>query len=324
MNLVIYDWVSITSKIHSPQNFIEMLGLQSVTWETTKGNRGYLDALRWGHINIHFNGRADMGVWLEMSGQGCRAFETFGSGDYELLFDEVRENPNEMNLTRLDVAFDDQEGILDLEVLERDTRDKSYISRFRIVGTHWVRNEDTGVEGLEIEHGRKGSELMIRIYDKAVERGFTDGRHWVRVELQFRDDRAVAFLDASGTIGFRFCGVLRNYLRYVDEDDFDSNKWRWPMKTYWSKLLDGVMPIRLYAKPGAEYNLSNLEDYVFKQAGGAIATLKEIYQDDELFDKKLQQRGTPMNPKYRALVDQYRAIQKEEAVSPMGAPAKGD
>ena len=124
------------------------------------------------------------------------------------------------------------------------------------------------------------------------------------MELQLRDSRALAFLDAPGEIGIRFSGVLRNYVRYVDPDDFDSNKWRWPMKWYWEKLLDGVAPIRLYDKPGAEYNLSNLEDYVYKQAGGAVATLLEIV-GEEKFRDGLRQRGTQLNPKYKQLLDQY-------------------
>ena len=316
MNLVIYDWVSITSKIHSPQNFIEMLGLKAVTWETTKGMHGYLDRLYWNCISIYYNGRDDMGVWLEMTGQGCRGFETFGNGDYEALFDEVRENPNEMNLTRLDVAFDEKDGILDLAILEQDTRDKAYISRFRKVNIDWERNEESDVEGLSIYHGRKVSTVLIRIYNKAVERGFTDGLHWVRVELQLRDERALAFLDSPGTIGHRFCGVLRNYLRYVEEDDLDKNKWRWPMKTYWSRLLDGVMPIQLYSKPGAEYNLSNLENYVFKQCGGGIATLLDIIGWDR-FMEGIRHRGTQLNPKYKALKAQYGVIQNEAAAARM-------
>ena len=211
MNLVMYDWVSITSKIHSPQNFIELLGMQHVSWELVKGARGYMDRLYWGSISIHYNGREDMGVWLEMSGQGCRSFETFGNGDYESLFDEVRQNPGEMNLTRLDVAFDDHEGLLDIDVLEMDTRELSFVSKFRKTAVEWEWDHDKLIKGLSIYHGRKASEIMIRIYDKAAERGFDDGRHWVRVELQLRDSRALAFLDAPGKIGDRFSGVLRNY-----------------------------------------------------------------------------------------------------------------
>lgn len=305
MNCVIYDWVSITSKIHSPQNFIEMLGLQDVTWETIAGAPGYRDRLYWNKISIHFNGREDMGVWLEMSGQGCRAFESYGTGDYESLFDEVRENSGEMNLTRLDVAFDDHDGLLDIWELEKDTRSKSFVSKFRKTMVQWEWDEMHALEGLSIYHGRKVSDVMIRIYDKAAERGYTDGRHWVRVELQLRDGRGLAFVDEPGTVGGKFAGVIRNYVRYVEQDGQDSNKRRWPMKSYWERFLGGVSAIRLYDKPGVEYNLHNLEQFVYQQAGGAVATLMEIVGEDE-FRRGIQQRGTQLNPKYRALLDEHR------------------
>lgn len=305
MNCVLYDWVSITSKISSPQNFIELLGLQDVTWETVAGARGYRDRLYWNHISIHYNGREDMGVWLEMSGQGCRAFESYGTGDYEALFDEVRENPGEMNLTRLDVAFDDHEGLLDIWELERDTRDLLFVSKFRRTMLEWLWDMETEIGAVSIYHGRKVSEVMIRIYDKAAERGFTDGRHWVRVELQLRQERALAFVDEPGTIGGKFAGVIRNYVRYVEKSD-DSNKWRWPMKVYWERFLGGASAIRLYDKPGVEYNLHNLEQFVYQQAGGAVATLMEIVGEDE-FRRGIQQRGTQLNPKYRALLDEHRS-----------------
>ena len=42
-NKVIYDWVSCTSKIHSPLQFVDTLGMQGVAWENTKGAHGYKD-----------------------------------------------------------------------------------------------------------------------------------------------------------------------------------------------------------------------------------------------------------------------------------------
>lgn len=82
VNKVIYDWVSVTSKIHNPQGLIALLGLdhEGIVWEQVKGAHGYRDRLYWEKISIHYNGREDMGIWLEMSGQGCRAFESFGTG----------------------------------------------------------------------------------------------------------------------------------------------------------------------------------------------------------------------------------------------------
>lgn len=192
-NQILFDWVSITSKIDSPQTLIELLGLnrEGVAWEQVKGMHGYLDRITFGGVNIHFNGRDDMGVWLEMSGQGCRTFESFGNGDYESLFDYVRENPDDLHITRLDVACDDHSGILDMEQLKKDTMEDSYISKWSggtvRAGHGQSRGQDT------IEFGSMKSAIFLRIYNKAAERGFTD-RHWLRVELQMRDERALSFL----------------------------------------------------------------------------------------------------------------------------------
>ena len=69
-------------------------------------------------------------------------------------------------------------------------------------------------------------------------------------------------------------------------------------------LLGAARRIRLYEKPGAEYNLSDLEHYVYRQAGNAIAALLEI-QGEDVFKRNLQKRATYQNPKYKALVEQY-------------------
>ena len=81
-------------------------------------------------------------------------------------------------------------------------------------------------------------------------------------------------------------------------------------------LLGTARRIRLYEKPGAEYNLYNLEQYVYRQAGNAISALLEI-QGEEVFKKNLKKRGTYQNPKYTALVEQYSVIQKEAAAARM-------
>ena len=302
-NCILLDWVSITSKIHSPQNFMEMLGLEKCSWELMeKGAHGYHSRLYYDHISIYFNGREDMGVWCELSGQGCRAFESFGSGDYEGLFQEVFSNPGDMHITRLDVAFDDLEHLLDIETVCRDARKAEYVSKFRTGAATYGLGDDTGKSVLL---GSRSSEALVRIYDKAAERGFND-RHWIRVELQLKDERALAFIQRTEPIGERWTGVLANYLRFVDEPNgFDTNRWRWPMKDYWARLLDGATPIRLYEKPGADYNMLNLENFIFVQAGGSIYTYLECYGTERFFEE-LHSRRKPLNPKHVRLLAQYK------------------
>lgn len=266
-----------------------------------KGAHGYRDRLYWEKISIHYNGREDMGVWLEMSGQGCRAFESFGTGNYESLFQEVFNNPGDMHITRLDVAFDDHDGLLDIEQICEDSRKAEYVSKFRSGAATYGLGDD---KGKSVLLGSRSSEALVRIYDKAAERGFDD-RHWIRVELQLRRERAAAFLQRTEPIGDRFSGVLANYLRFVDEPDgFDSNRWRWPMKSYWARLLDGASRIRIYEKPGSDYNMINLENFVFQQAGNAIYTYLETHTMEQ-FQAGLRNRGTQLNSKYQTLINQY-------------------
>lgn len=314
-NCILFDWVSITSKIHSPEDFIDLLGLAlpEISWEKTRGAHGYQDRLFWEHISIHYNGREDMGVWLEMTGQGCRAFETFGTGDYLSLFQEAFDEPEAVHMTRLDVAFDDHSGILPIQQIADDTLELEdgvpvhVVSKFRSRQVEWQHHDGDPRAGLSIYHGRKVSDCLIRIYDKAAERHFFD-RHWVRVELQLRDERALAFAQsvaAGEDIGQIYCGVILNYLRYNDPDPFDSNRWRWPLKDYWAEFLGGAARIRLWQQPGADYNILNCEDFVFRQAGAAIHTLLEIYGTEVFLQKLKEQRGV-LSAKYQCLLAQFK------------------
>ena len=167
-----------------------------------------------------------------MSGQGCRAFESYGTGDYESLFRLVVNNPKEFNITRLDIAFDEFSGILDADRLMNDTQKQ----KFRSKAEYYTYTG--GSDGVSMNIGSPRSKVLIRIYDKRAERlaKITDPDqhsrieedipHWMRVELQLRDDRALEFIKTMGgcgkcskdgepmSIGAVYTGVLKNYLEY--------------------------------------------------------------------------------------------------------------
>ena len=296
-DLVLIDWLSITSKIHTQQQIIALLGMESATWTITKGAHGYKDRLYYNCISIHYNGSPDMGVWLEMSGQGCRCFETVGHGDFDMLLQLVQDNPQDMKVTRMDVAFDDHSGILDLQQICQDTRLQNYVAK----ATAWQVVESN--KGAAVYIGSQQSDVLIRIYDKAAERNITDGSHWVRVELQLRRDRALEFSRLPGTIGERYAGVLVNYLRYVQPCS-DSHKDRWPLTDYWADLIGTAAAISIYTKPGLEYNVLRCERYVYTQAGNAIDALIKCYGPEQFLDK-LQKRSTRPNPKYTHMIDEF-------------------
>lgn len=298
-DFILYDWLSFSAKRSDPYFIVDLLGLAHVPWTMTKGARGYQDRLYFNCISIHFNGRPDMGVWCEMSGQGCRAFETLSTLEckWESLFAEIM--AQQMNITRLDVAYDDHTGALDLDVIVQDTRNKEYVSK----SEYWEILESS--KGQTVQFGSPQSDTLIRIYDKARERNCPTGEHWIRCELQLRRERAVAFTKLGLPIGQGFCGVVVNYLRFVDPDPLDSNRWRWPIKPYWGDFLCHANAISIYEAPGMEYNIDRCERYVIRQAGNAIDAYIQI-RGVPGFLEELKQRPTMRNPKYDRLVEEYR------------------
>ena len=295
-DIVLYDWLSFTTKQHTPEEIIEVLGLTHVPWQEIKGAHGYRDRKYFSSISIHYNGREDMGVWCEMSGQGCRTFETLSRVTWDELFSWI--TGNGLKITRLDVAFDDHSGVFDMREVIEDTQDGNYVSR----SDYWETVLSS--KGSTVMIGSPQSKVVIRIYDKAREKHCPEGTHWNRVELQLRDDRARQFTLIPLPIGEAFSGVLLNYLRYVIPNDTDDNRWRWQMTSYWLRLLEVVTPISIFTSPGMEYNIDRCRDYVVNQAGNAIDCLIQIYGINE-FKAMIDNRETASNPKYTALIKQY-------------------
>lgn len=295
-NIVLYDWLSFTSKFHTPEELIDALGLSHVPWTVTKGARGYQDRKYFSSISIHYNGRLDMGVWVEMSGQGCRTFESMSAVGWERLFSFIRENG--LKITRLDVAYDDHTGVLPMSDIVQDTQSGMFVSK----SNYWETVLSS--KGSTVQIGSPQSKVLIRIYDKAAERGCEPGTHWIRCEIQLRDDRAIQFTNIPLTIGEAFAGVLLNYLRYIEPAD-DENKWRWPMTKYWCELVDDAQQISVYRAPGMEYNLERCKRYVVNQAGNAIDAMIQIYGIDE-FVEMIKERPVMPNPKYEMIVKQHR------------------
>lgn len=302
-NVVLYDWLSFTSKKHDPKELIEALGLSHCPWTEVTGAKGYRRRYYFDHISIHFDGLEDMGVWVEMSGQGCRVFESLSSlnNKWEDIFNFI--HSNNLHITRLDIAYDDHTGILDIDTIAEDTRSQHYISCFR------AYNITFSSKGTSVIVGSMKSLALIRIYDKAAERGYVDGRHWVRVELQLRGKRAEAFSKLDIPIGEAFAGVVLNYLRYVTPDASDVNRSRWTTTDYWADFLGDVGRIRLYVAPGSEYNEDACKRYVQCQAGNAIAAMLEMYEYRD-FIAIINSRPCAPNPKYDLIVKAHHAKQE--------------
>ena len=189
--------------------------------------------------------------------------------------------------------------------------------------------------GQSVDIGSHQSDVMIRIYDKLAERlsklrSESDKEkikdeipHWIRIELQMRDERAKEFVrHLSGTdIGLAYTGVLRNYLEYGYTRESEDGKRTFRTFDYWDKVLKGAERLSIYVKPGVDYNLARCENFVYNSAGNAIDALLKIYGTD-VFMKKLMEREIKQNPKYLTLIDKYKEKEKCTTIKNITSPNK--
>lgn len=301
---ILIDWLTFSSKLDDVHSLIEFLGLCDVEFKSCSGRFYYASGLRFGNINIYYDGLSpDMGVCVEMSGQGCRDFETFGNGDWYAIFRRYLDKRPNFNISRLDIAYDDFVGLLDLDHIICDTFAGNFCSRNK----HW--NIQKGSRGATVEHGDRGGSCYVRIYDKKAERKRDDIQHWVRCELQLRDklpgNFISDFLTGTDPIELLYFKVLNNYLRYVKPTGTDSNKSRWDTADHWERFLMTAEKKSIFVAPGVDYNMLGLQHYVFDTAGNAIKTFIDINGFDA-FTVLLSQVQKSKNPKYDYLREQAK------------------
>lgn len=158
---------------------------------------------------------------------------------------------------------------------------KNYVSKARKHSIEISLDDTLSYNAISIYHGSQTSDVLIRIYDKAAQLGLES--HWVRSELQLKDNNAKQFISrfVSGLdLGYLYRGVLLNYIRYIIPSK-DTNKSRHELTDYWNNFIADCSSIRIYSNPGVVYNLSNLTDFVFNQAGNAISTYIRCFGYDE-------------------------------------------
>lgn len=316
-NKFLVDWLSFTSKIDSDFSIFEVLGLTEIKdfFQPIYGFQGYRQRLYFDGISIHYDHPKNDGVWVEMSGQGCRNFETYSKTSFVELFDTILYNQDkeDYHVTRLDVAYDDFSHVIPLKKLSKQVLDLHFVSKFSPKSC--TVTQAAGRQGITVDLGSRKSDLKFRIYDKAFERGYFEEieKHdfsWVRWECQLRDDRASNFMRQAldQSIGEVFKGVLFNYFRVVDVNLSDTNKRRWNISKWFLKFIGEVEKISLFTRCETDYNLYKCERYVYSQAGNAIDTLIKIKGVDN-FVAELKASKSETTPKYQQLINTYHAYE---------------
>lgn len=285
--LVSFDWLEFTIKTDDWKLvIIDILDLDPAEFTLLEtGGRGYKQSLLWnmGNVRIFFDGNADMGVHVSMSGDGCRAY--LSKYNPRLLILRIRQYNG--TFSRIDCAIDDVGAqYFTVQDIINHTLDNEIISKWRNVSV----KQEFGIAGLDktsdiIYFGSMQSDTFLRVYDKRLEqqtKGIECTSDWVRWEVIYRDKKANALIEQLITYDFNLgavvVGVLSYYLRILEKNPLDSNRSRWNTLKQWEAFIDGVSALRL-AVIKSQRTIETIKNWLTKQVMPSLAAVLEADGD---------------------------------------------
>ncbi|MDQ0417988.1 phage replication initiation protein [Croceifilum oryzae] len=281
------------------------------------GMYGYRKSLRLGNIAVYYEGNENMGICLEMGGQGCREYEGHGKRSWVQLFAMVLDLNS--NITRIDLAIDDFRGYFLIPEIEKKIKKGEVQSKFKEATNYEkIRLKDGYRRGQTLYIGSTSSLLKVRFYDKLKEALGNDKESelegiefWNRTELELKDERAtkVAWLLVNGMkVGEVATGVLNHYVRFTVQGT-DSNKSRWKTWKKWEQFIGDAEKIKLTELP-KERTVETRLEWLDRQVAPTLATIVEAESEEFLLDfvKKAVSRLTE---KDFMMIDQYKEVKQE-------------
>lgn len=286
---------------------------------------GYEKLLRYECINVAYQGKENkdfqnMGVFVSMSGHGCRVFETMsGLGDVTLEDGSFSQNflalfaallaDETVNLTRLDIAGDDRSGILDKEDLidfYRAHKIRSRATCFEL----WDSQKCKIPNGFCLYIGSHKSENFAKIYDKEAEmkhKKLVDTGHWIRVELTLRNKYVEPFIRGlvSGiSAGELYAEVLNGKFEFINDDD--SNKSRCSVAGFWAEFVDCLKKVRLVSRRVVQTTVTQMEKWIKDQIAPSVYVLFQTIGYDAFRDIILgEKERVENNPAKCAIISAY-------------------
>lgn len=307
------DWMSFTvlDPAFDVNKVIAFLGFDvSYFHDTGHGAMGYTSLLKLSDYNVSVlsGGREDMGIHVTISGSAvAHVLQMFWNSQFvydnpfndekvadwaDVCMDALRMfclRVSEIGkFTRIDLALDDHK----VHFTPSDIR--SYIESGQMVSKFRSGRREEGFSlssdvsmGDTLYLGSRQSEVMLRIYDKALEQAVKHPDQepsgpWIRWEFQFSKDRAATLASEivkSDCIGMLFFKILNNYVRLIELTD--QNRSRCPMLSAWAAFVACMDKISLFCPP-VEKTLDDKRNWIISQVLPTLTGI--IIADGGAFD----------------------------------------
>jgi hypothetical protein len=136
--------------------------------------------------------RKEMGVNIQITGQGCKLIYI---DDIKRFLNLVSEYTTDWKCNRLDLAYDDFDGIIPVKKMVQSTKKELSKDGFKYIVSRIKRDMITiyqnyfdGKTSYNLSYGKHRSARSFRLYDKKIEQKLTDEEcpYWYRFEIELR------------------------------------------------------------------------------------------------------------------------------------------
>nr|WP_318248389.1 replication initiation factor domain-containing protein [Bacillus pumilus] len=260
------DYIRVSFKTHDVDDIIENILHINRDFMTEKqtGFYGYVGTWEMDMIKVFYSAEGDdRGTLIELSGKGCRQFESFLECRQKTWFDFFQEClERNGNFTRLDIAIDDKKTYFSIPHLLRKAQKGLCVSRFRKSDYNGSFDLIDGrIGGTTMYFGSKKSDAYLCFYQKGYEQAARfnipddEIENWNRYEIRLKNDRAKSAVDAlihERNMTYIALRVIANYIRFVDAHE-ENNRESWKTSKFWEKFIGDVEKLQLYTKPETDF-----------------------------------------------------------------------
>lgn len=301
---ILIDWMEYTVLNPTTEyHATDWLDIEPEWFQTSKGKHGYKTQLidQTSKLIYLKDGNQGMGHHVIASGNCCRYLD---NNVEENLFTIFRLHTYGAQFTRVDIALDIRDKPDLFNNILHCYHNNLVISKFRtskiIQGkTNQEINSNT------IYFGSRQSNIMLRIYNKALEQGI-DG-DWIRFELVFKKEYIPSMIEqiASTSINTFVKGILNNYIKFVDKKE--KNVSRSKACKWWDEIIENIEKIKLY-KEEEENTLDEVKEWLLKQVSNSLYTVVASDLSRDFIEQMLRHGANNLKDRHYNMIDKEHRL----------------
>lgn len=346
------DWLAFSVRLDEgllyAEKLMTSLGYDLTEFDEVPGRFFYNSGATFkGYVNVYWNDpdkkrlkRSSDTMAVVFTGQGATDLANKWSSDWIAIFKLLKKE--RANITRIDLALDDYDGLVSFDRIEGKLKRGHYRSSrrsFNVLQSSDAKGRELGrtiyIGNARADGGSKGN-VYARFYDKraqylaknelfptAVQKHWqeTGQEVWQRYEISFSKKYAVAIagqiLQGQG-VDKIFKTSLRGLLELLKPNPRDSNKSRWAVCDWWEEFLsfDEALTFKIAER---EAMLGDLFEWLRVAVLPSLALLEHLGQERgfDIFEllKQAQKPGEAgFSKKQKRLLEHAKGL-PDEAVN---------